>query len=121
MADYGSYTNIGKQDDVYVTYTRVEEGTAQNFRKTIDDNFSTTTVNVVNKLDDKIDKSNEIINEAITEIWRDKHGVVVANEITSEGKKVPGDNKGNKISQATGEIWFKIIEWFLIKEYFILL
>ena len=109
MADYGSYTNIGKQDDVSVTYAEAKEGTAQNFRETINYNFSTKTSDVVKELDDKIDKSNGIINKAITEIWTDKHGVIVANEITSEGKKVPGDNKGNKISQATGEIWFKII------------
>ena len=108
MADYGSYTNIEKQVDVSVTYAEVQEGTAQNFRKTINDNFSRNT-KVIEKLDNKIDTSNGIINKAITEIWTDKHGVIVANEITSEGKKVPGDNKGNKISQATGEIWFKII------------
>ena len=121
MADYGSYTNIEKQDDVSVTYAEAKEGTAQDFRKTINNNFSKNTVEVIQKLDNKIDTSNGIINKAITEIWTDKHGVIVANEITSEGKKVPGDNKGNKISQATGEIWFKIIGWFLIKEYFILL
>ncbi len=119
MADYAKHTTISSTRNdsteldfkrIDITYEVIEEGKASSFRGNINKNFSGSS-EIVSSIDKKIEENNKVINKAINEIWTDKHGVVVSSgKVDTEGKEKPVDASNNIISQANGEIWFKIIE-----------
>lgn len=84
--------NLGQ---IVPNYDVVQQGLAQDFRKTINDNF-TGTEEVVQKIVDDIKETDGKINGIVQEIW---DGMVNIQLSVDE-----------PIKQQLGDFWFKIIE-----------
>lgn len=96
MATRTEHTNINTNRtslvNIVTDYETVEQGLAQQFRKTINDNF-TETKDVINEITNDIKETDTIVNTMVNEVWD-----AMVNIKLSETQPT---------GQQLGDFWFK--------------